>query len=699
MHFMQNSIRTRLAITFVALAASLLLVVGAVLAWQSYTTDQQQAIALQSELASRISAQVASYMQLQESALNELINVRGLNNINRSQQTKLLSELMTFTDAFDSLALLNSEGQEQIVVSRTEIVEQLSNHSSSAEFTIPKFTKEIYYSSVRFSEETGEPFLYISLPILDTRTGEVLNVLIANVRFKPIWDLLASISLEEGSNAYIVDVQNRIIAHNNPSVVLRNTNFAVPDQSGVYQGVGGNNVVLAIKKVILGQQEFTIVAETPTSQAFASIIRTEIIIAALLIVAVTLAGGLGWLAARQIVGPIEELASTAEQITAGDLSQKVKIHHLDEIGTLGVTFNNMTEQLRELLTGLEQRVEERTQELQNRTGQLEIIADLARSIATIQESDQLLPEITRQVSERFGFYHVGIFLLDKNKQFAVLQAANSEGGQKMLARGHRLGVGQQGIVGYVTSKGQARLALDVGGEAVYFNNPDLPETHSEVALPLRFGQEIIGALDIQSTEGNAFSQEDVEIFSILADQISVAIQNALSLDQAQRALEEADHASRQLTGQAWESFKQGMSVRGYYFDGSKPKPILEQTESAQENGTLRVPVQIRGQEIASLVLEASESGYKWPEEEVSMIQAAAERAALALENARLLEDAQRRASREQAIGEIASRIGSFTDTEAILRTTVNEIGQKIGGAKIVFELGNQEETEKRSKAE
>jgi len=333
---------------------------------------------------------------------------------------------------------------------------------------------------------------------------------------------------------------------------------------------------------------------------------------------------------------------------------------------------------------LEKRVEERTQELQNRTGQLEIIADLAHSIATIQESNQLLPEITKQVSERFGFYHVGIFLLDKNKQFAVLQAANSEGGQKMLARGHRLGVGQQGIVGYVTSKGQARLALDVGGEAVYFNNPDLPETHSEVALPLRFGQEIIGALDIQSTERNAFSKENVNIFSILADQISVAIQNAQSLDHAQHALEEADHATRQLTGQAWESFKQAMSVRGYYFDGSKPKPLLEQTDSAQEKSTLRVPIQIRGQEIANLVLEASEPGYKWPEEEVAMIQAAAERAALALENARLLENAQRRASREQVIGEIADSLSRASEVETILHTAARELGQRLASGRVTI---------------
>jgi len=682
---MQYSIRTRLAITFFVMAASLLLVVGVVLAWQSYVTDQKRALALQSEQALRISEQVKSYMLSQEIALNEIVHVRGLSDLNPNEQTKLLSELLAFTDAFNSLALLSNNGKEQIVVSQIEIVDQLRDRSTASEYTVPKANGQVYYSPVKFLEETGEPFFFISIPILDLRTGAVKNVLVANVRFKPIWDLLANLSLDEGSTAYIVDSNKRIIAHNNPSVVLRNTLFTVPDQNGIHKGADGNNVVLAAEKIALGLQEFTIVAETPTSRAFAGIIRTEATIAVLLLLAVALAGGLGWLAARQIVGPLEELADTAKQIALGDLSHKANIRRKDEIGTLGITFNQMTDQLREVLTNLEQRVEERTQELQGRTAQLEAIADIARSIATIQESNQLLPEITRQVSERFGFYHVGVFLLDENKQYAVLQAANSEGGQNMLARGHRLGVGQQGIVGYVTSQGKARVALDVGAEAVYFNNPDLPETHSEVALPLMLGQEIVGALDIQSTERNAFSQEDVDVFSILADQISVAIQNAQSLDQAQRALQEADRATRQLTGRAWASFARTMAVKGYYFDGGKPRPF-EGSRKYPKKGTLNIPIQIHGQQVANLCLEASKSDHQWQENEIAMIQATAERAALALENARLLDDAQRIASKERTISDISAKISATAEIERIMQVAVGELRQALGASEVTLQI-------------
>lgn len=346
-------------------------------------------------------------------------------------------------------------------------------------------------------------------------------------------------------------------------------------------------------------------------------------------------------------------------------------------------------ELDELKGLLEVRVEERTRDLENRTGQLKTIADLARSIATIHEVNRLFPEITRLVSERFNFYHVGIFLLDENKQFAILRAANSEGGQNMLKRGHRLQVGKQGIVGYVTSRGQARVALDVGDEAVYFDNPDLPKTHSEVALPLIFGREIIGALDIQSTETNAFSQEDVETFSILADQISVAIQNAQSLDQAQRALQEADRATKQLTAQAWKAHTQVARIKGVHFDGSNTRRLAD-TANTNEEGSLRIPIQIRGLEVASLRITAPNPDYHWPEIEIAMAQATAERTALALENARLLEDAQKRAAKERTISEGATRVSAALDVENILRATAKELERALGSSEVVILLEGEE---------
>jgi signal transduction histidine kinase/CheY-like chemotaxis protein len=211
----------------------------------------------------------------------------------------------------------------------------------------------------------------------------------------------------------------------------------------------------------------------------------------------------------------------------------------------------MTTQLRDLVETLETRVRERTQQLavqneslQLRSRQLQTVAEVARSIVSTREVDNLLNQVTRLVSDRFGFYHAGIFLLDEKNEYAVLRAANSEGGRRMLDRRHRLRVGQVGIVGYVTGSGEPRIATDVGEDAVFFNNPDLPETRSEMALPLKLGGMIIGALDVQSKESNAFTEADVNLFTTLADQISVAIENANAYELSQQTVEEMKELDR-----------------------------------------------------------------------------------------------------------------------------------------------------------
>jgi GAF domain-containing protein len=148
--------------------------------------------------------------------------------------------------------------------------------------------------------------------------------------------------------------------------------------------------------------------------------------------------------------------------------------------------------LKQLQGELEQRVVQRTAELERRAGQLQAISNVARSIASVQNMDELLPAITQLVGEKFGYYHAGIFLLDENQEYALLRASNSEGGKRMLERQHKLKLDTNSIVGYTTLRGDSRIALDVGADAVFFNNPDLPDTRSEMALPLRVGGNVIG---------------------------------------------------------------------------------------------------------------------------------------------------------------------------------------------------------------
>ena len=334
-----------------------------------------------------------------------------------------------------------------------------------------------------------------------------------------------------------------------------------------------------------------------------------------------------------------------------------------------------TEQL-----NLEQRVTERTAELTlanqrnvNRSAQFEAIARIARTIRSSRSLDTLLPQITEAISQEFSFYHVGIFLTDNTREYAILVAANSEGGKRMLARNHRLLIGGAGIVGFVTNSGQPRVALDVGLDAAFFNNPDLPETHSEIALPLRASSDVFGALDVQSRDINAFSQEDVSILSALSDQVSIAIQNARSLQQASEALAQVQASSAQTGRQQWFEFLDGQALVGYSFDGVETKRIAP--EEPRSAPGLSIPLTSRGVRIGTLKLSAAGDATRaWTSDEIAIAQATAERTALALENARLLLEAQKRAAKERTVGQISTRIGSLVNLDTILQTAIQELG-------------------------
>jgi len=415
-----------------------------------------------------------------------------------------------------------------------------------------------------------------------------------------------------------------------------------------------------------------------------------------ILVVATLAGtSFGFVTGHYITKPIQILAARAKDIASGDFEVRVSITTRDEIEELGHAFNDMAAQLQRLVTGLETRVEERTTELEESTKQLqkravqfETIAQLARTITSIQDQEVLLNKITQLVSVSFGFYHVGLFLLDESRQYAVLSAANSEGGQRMLDRKHRLGVGQTGIVGYVTSTGNPRVALDTGTDAVFFDNPDLPETRSEMALPLRVGATVVGALDVQSTEANAFSEDDVEVLSILADVVSVAIENARLFEESQRVLTEAQTAFGEFTQDAWRKLSRSRETVGYRLSGTTIRPLKE---PAKGNGSsIAVPIKLRDRVIGTMNISLPENKELEPDE-VDITESIAQRVGIAIESATLLEESQKAATKEQVIGEITGKIGSSVNLRNVLQTAVEELGKNIPGSEIVIELKSNQE--------
>jgi len=385
---------------------------------------------------------------------------------------------------------------------------------------------------------------------------------------------------------------------------------------------------------------------------------------------------------------------------------------IQEAELFGLAQESANNELMTLKNELEQRVEERTAELDSsnrrnarRAKQFEAIAQASRAISSTRDLDSLLVQITEVIHREFGFYHIGIFLLDTAKEYAVLSASNSAEGRRMLERGHRLRVGEKGIVGFVTGTGKPRVALDTGADAAYFDNPDLPETHSEIALPLRIGNEIIGALDAQSVELEAFDEEDVRTLGTLADQVSIAIQNALQFEETRRALAESESLSKQFIQTGWNRFTRTRKLEGVHHTGAKStllyrKPGNGEAEDASDRNQLKprgrgavlsLPVKLRGEVIGTVDVRSPENR-QWDQDELDIVVSIIERSAIAMENARLLAESQSLAARERAIGEISAKISAQTDMDDLIKTAAQELGRVLPGMQIAIQY-HKEETE------
>ena len=358
---MRKSIRTRLSLTFIGLAIIPLLIVGTILSWRSFTIEQQQALMLQREVARRVAIEVTTFFEKLENELHLVSKAQVLPELDSRKRQGILKLLIT-QNVFEDVVLLDNLGQEQVRLSRLGLFStSRANYADADEFLVPLTSRQVYYSPVRFEKTTGEPLITMAVPLIDLRAGQVSGVLVSEIRMKKIWDVIADVRVSPGQNVYIVDAQEKVVAHRNPSVVLRDTHFPVPEHDGIQSGITGKKTVLAVETLHFGEQTFHVVAEQIVSEALALAISTVAITAVLIVAALLIAGSLGFLSVRQIIRPIQAMATTAEAISAGDLSQQVNIIDQDELGMLATAFNSMTAQLRTIITGLEQQITGRKQ--------------------------------------------------------------------------------------------------------------------------------------------------------------------------------------------------------------------------------------------------------------------------------------------------------------------------------------------------
>lgn len=419
---------------------------------------------------------------------------------------------------------------------------------------------------------------------------------------------------------------------------------------------------------------------------------------------------LAFLISRSISNPIHELIKIFRKLEEGDVAQRATITSSDELGDVIIYFNRMIAQIENFQHTLEDRVQEHTRELEHRSLELETVAEVARDLTSVRDMDTLLNLAAYLIQERLHYYHVGIFLIDDLSEYAILRAASGVAARALLEQRYKLKVGEGGIVGYVANSGMPRIDLQVGVDTVHTHNPLLPATRSEMALPLRSSNITIGVLDIQATIPSAFSQESIKTLQLLTDQISSAIENAQLVKKVEDALAELNNAYQTQTRQAWQKNIQEHGQASLEYDGLQIKPvvhqlpigILQQLETGKavvlegnhlsraehrNQNTLVVPLMVLNQMIGILGIEKEKPSYTWTEEEITIVEAAASRAALALENARLLQDAQRQAAKEQTIVDISAKIGSLVNIDNIIQTTIQELSRTMPDTDVAIQFG------------
>jgi GAF domain-containing protein/HAMP domain-containing protein len=459
-------------------------------------------------------------------------------------------------------------------------------------------------------------------------------------------------------------------------------------------------------------QPWTVTYSRPTSIFLADVqkqIRTNIVlvlITSIIILVITT------LIARTLTNPIIALAKVANSISQGDLNARAEINTTDEIGSLASAFNSMTDQLQSTLVGLEQRIFDRTVELKKTNIELEIIAEVAREIAVIRDLQTLLVVSVSLIRERLNYYHVGIFLVDERGELALLQAASSAAAEKMLALNIKFRINGMDPLGNALRAGQVYYSPDIRQDKVLTRNPLLPESVSEALLPLRIRNVTMGVLDIQASNSTSLGEREINTLKLLADQLAAAIENAQLVQQVEGTLSELTNTNRSQTQKTWQTAINQRERPAYEYDGLQvrtvpqnlPENLLKQLETGKpivvklnaetkdegnrSKNTLMIPLLVLNQVIGVIGLEQEDPNHIWSDEEIAIAQAAANRTALTLENARLLEESQRRAIKERTIFNATARIGSAVNIENILNTTAEEIERVLNSSELILQFTN-----------
>lgn len=403
---------------------------------------------------------------------------------------------------------------------------------------------------------------------------------------------------------------------------------------------------------------------TTDNQALRYNFQLEAIAASILTLA--LGAMLGYYISRTVSVPLRNLIATFKAVEAGDLSQRANITATDEIAEVTMHFNRMVASLEELQSTLEKQVEERTRLLRATN-------EIAKVSASILDPDDLLGNVINLFTDQFNYYYAAIYLLDPSEKWAELHEATGEAGKVLKQNHHRHEVTGKSMVATCIRERSPRISQNTSEERQRVDNPLLPYTRSEIALPLVAGDRVLGALNVQSTRPADFNIQVIETMQNMAGQVAIALENAHLFQEAQSRLSEMRTIQQQYLREGWVN----TSLREEELEYG----VGESNEAnAQKLATL---ISLRDQPIGEITLEGTAS---WTPEQKNLIDAVAAQTAIALENARLVSESRQIAIRERMLAEINSKIWSSNTIDAVLQTAIKELGRRLDASSATIEL-------------
>ena len=647
------------------------------------------------------------------------------------------SQIVKTLTLFDEMMLLNKDG---IVVLSTA-ADQLGKDYSGQEF----FKQMLVGGSVANTTFTRQE-VFITQPLAVTQ-GAALGVLVGRVNLNPLYSILGDkTGLGATGEAYLVN-KDRILLTPLTSLIKGPGVSAVEPEvgvtqlqsagvenalsmqpgSGVYDNFNGVPVIGAYQWI--PELQAAVITEQSQSEAYQFLRNTQLLTFLALVISSVLALLAALSISNSFARPLTDLAETAKQIAGGNLDLRARTEgegqsgQVEEINALAVSFNSMTAQLRNLIGSLENRVAERTRQLQVRSDQLMTASEVGRYATSLLETEQLIQRTVELIKESFDLYYVGLFTIDESGDWAVLKAGTGTAGQAMLHRGHRLSINRgaaaateerRSMIGWCITNNQARIALEVLDDPVRLATPDLPETRSEAAIPLRSRGQVLGAMTIQSAKPGAFDKEMIAVFQNMADQVAVALDNARLFSQIQSALESSHQAYSEITRQAWQEKLRskpmllrrdslGLSKKVLGGDEASSRLTFSKV-SGQES--LTIPIRTRGQTIgyinarkrsapseaglesalAGSNIDSAENKPEWRSDEVKLLESLIDQMGIALDSARLFEESQLQAKRERIVGDITSHIRTTLDIDSILQTAAREMRSELALAEVEIRL-------------